>query len=82
LRDIHPDEQMLKREPDFSAKIQELEKMKISELKKYEKTVKRELNEVDDMFNACHSQAQLQALQDRILKSLNDVCKKAAKKCS
>jgi hypothetical protein len=73
---------MLKREPDFSAKIQELEKMKISELKKYEKTVKRELNEVDDIFNACHSQAQLQALQDRILKILNDVCKKAAKKCS
>ena len=73
---------MLKREPDFSSKIQELEKMKIAELKKYEKTVKRELNEVDDMFNACHSQAQLYALQDRILKSLNDVCKKAAKKCS
>jgi hypothetical protein len=73
---------MLKREPDFSAKIQELEKMKIAELKKYEKTVKRELNEVDDVFNACHSQAQLQALQDRILKSLNEVCKKAAKKCS
>lgn len=73
---------MLKREPDFSSKIQELEKMKIAELKKYEKTVKRELNEVDDMFNACHSQAQLQVLQDRILKSLNDVCKKAAKKCS
>ncbi len=73
---------MLKREPDFSSKIQELEKIKIAELKKYEKTVKRELNEVDDMFNACHSQAQLQALQDRILKSLNDVCKKAAKKCS
>lgn len=48
---------MLKREPDFSAKIQELEKMKIAELKKYEKTVKRELNEVDDLFNACHSQA-------------------------
>jgi len=73
---------MLKREPDFSAKIQELEKMKVTELKKYEKTVKKELNEVDDLFNSCHNQAQIQALQDRILKCLNDTCKKAAKKCS
>jgi len=73
---------MLKREPDFSAKIQELEKMKVTELKKYEKTVKKELNEVDDLFNSCHNQAQIQALQDRILKCLNDACKKAAKKCS
>lgn len=81
LKEFAADEALLQKDPDFSAKISELAKQKQSELRKYDKTVKRELNEVEDLFAAAHSEKQLQALQERIAKTLSDVCRKAAKKC-
>ena len=69
-------------DPDFSAKASELAKFKAQEMKKYEKTVKRELNDVEDIFSQCRSEGQLKNLQERLAKSLSEVCRKAAKKQS
>lgn len=58
-----------------------MQKFKSLELKKYEKTIRREQNEVEDLHQACGAnERQLQLLQERIAKSLNEVCRKAAKK--
>ena len=79
-KDFQKDEDYLASEPDFSAKSAEFAKFKASEMKKYEKTVKGELNEIDDIFSACPSENQLKNLNDRILKTLTDACRKAAKR--
>lgn len=49
----------MKKEPDWENREEELVKFKQQELKKYDKTMKRELNEVEDIFSACHSEKQL-----------------------
>jgi uncharacterized phage infection (PIP) family protein YhgE len=49
-------------------------------MKKYEKTVKRELNEVEDIHAGSRSENQLKNLQERMAKTLSEVCRKAAKK--
>ena len=80
ISELQHDEAYLKKEPDFENKKEDLVKFKQQELKKYEKTVKREQNEVEDIYSACHTEKQLQNLQERIQKTLSDVCRKAAKK--
>ena len=50
------DENYLASEPDFSERANELAKFKNAEMKKYEKTVKKELNDVEDIFSVCKSE--------------------------
>lgn len=50
INELHFDEDYLKKESDFSAKADDLVKFKVFELKKYEKTVKKEQNEIEDIY--------------------------------
>jgi len=76
------DDLMLASEADFSSKIDELAKLRAIELKKFEKGNKLAVVEFDDIFGQCHSDKTLACLNDRALKTLTDLCRKAAKKCA
>ena len=50
------DEKYLASEPNFTERTNELAKLKSAEMKKLEKTVKKELNDVEDVFSVCKSE--------------------------
>ena len=74
------DQKMVDSEPDFEAKWAEIDKVRGIELKKLDKTLKKELHDNEDIYASCHTEKALAALQDRIARTLTDVCRKAAKK--
>ena len=59
IGELQKDVDYLKKDPEFTAKEADLEKFKQQEMRKFEKTVKRELNEVEDIFSACGSEKSL-----------------------
>lgn len=74
------DDLMLASQADFSTKQAELDKVKQTELKKFEKTNKLAVLEFDDLLAQCKTEKSLQALHERAMKTLTDLCRKAAKK--
>jgi hypothetical protein len=61
--------------------MQELEKVKATELKKNERTNRKEIQEFESLFEQCgSSEKNLQLMQERGMKTLTDLCRKAAKK--
>ena len=74
------DDLMLASEADFSNKQDELVKLKQAEMKKFEKINKLAVLEFDDLLAQCKTEKSLQALHERAMKTLTDLCRKAAKK--
>lgn len=80
MEGFNADDLMLASEADFSTKLDELAKHKSAELKKNEKTNKLAVLEFDDLFGQCKTEKNLQQLQERAMKTLTDLCRKAARK--
>lgn len=80
LAQFAEDQKLVDSEPSFDTKWSEIDKVRAAELKKFEKTTKKELHDTEDLFQSCHTEKQLAALQERIAKCLTEVCRKAAKK--
>jgi hypothetical protein len=50
LAGLKADDELLTLEPDFTAKIAEIEKLRAAETKKYQKVTKGLVNEFDEIF--------------------------------
>ena len=47
---LQPDLELLAKEPDFSQKVEDLEKFKLSEMKKFERSNRAAVQEFEDLF--------------------------------
>lgn len=74
------DEELQDKEPDFTQKLQELEKWRAEQLKASEKAAKHVLNEFDELYGQSMTEKNLLILQERMGKMIQNVVKKQAKK--
>lgn len=72
LADLKADDELLSLEPDFTAKIAEIEKLRAAESKKYEKVTKGLVNEFEEIFAQSRTEKNLQLLQEKMNKMIND----------
>lgn len=80
--EFREDAEMLSREPDFSEKEKELEKVRKLELAKLEKLLKKDINECEELFagNVTKTAKGLNALAEKLAKLMDGSLRKTLKK--